>query len=362
MYRIATVVGARPQFVKAAVLSRELKKSGMFEEVLIHTGQHYDLNMSQVFFDEMDIPMPNYQLQVSNLDHGAMTGRMMEEIETIIKEIKPQAVLVYGDTNSTLAGALVAVKLHIPVIHVEAGLRSFNLEMPEEINRILTDRISKLLLCSTQKGIDNLRTEGFESMGKSVVLAGDIMEDSARYYLEKSKTVSRILEELNLDLDKFVLLTCHRAENTNHPGRMNSIIEGINLVAEMNKVVWPVHPRTKELIKKYSLHSNILLIEPVGYFDMLQLIENAKMILTDSGGLQKEAYFFNKFCVTLRDQTEWVELIENGFNKIVGADTQAIVEAYNAFAEQPFIKHIQLYGEGMAGKNMVRAIVAMFEK
>ncbi len=355
-YKIITIVGARPQFIKAAALSRAIRTFSSIEEVLIHTGQHFDENMSNVFFEEMEIPLPNYQLQISGLNHGAMTGRMMEEIEGIVLKEKPNAMLVYGDTNSTLAGALVASKLHIPVIHVEAGLRSFNMEMPEEINRILTDRISSLLLCPTEQAIINLNKEGFETMPITIKLVGDIMEDAALYYKKQSMQKSDVLNKYNLLTDKFVLFTLHRAENTNNSVRMAEIIKGINEVAIECKVVWPVHPRMKNHLASMKLHDNILILDPLGYFDMIELIGQSKLVMTDSGGLQKEAYFFNKFCVTIRDQTEWVELVHHGFNALVGADSNRIFDAFQNFDGKKFDKFVQLYGNGTASLSMVKAI------
>jgi UDP-GlcNAc3NAcA epimerase len=356
MRKIITIVGARPQFIKAAALSRAIRSHSAINEILIHTGQHFDANMSDVFFGEMEIPLPNYQLQIAGLNHGAMTGRMMEEIEGIVLKEKPDAVLVYGDTNSTLAGSLVASKLHIPVIHVEAGLRSFNMEMPEEINRILTDRISALLLCPTEQAIINLKNEGFDKMPIAIELVGDIMEDAALYYKEKSKLKSGVIKRHNLKLDKFILFTLHRAENTNNPARMIEIIKGVNEVASQCKVLWPVHPRMKDQLGTMELNENILIIEPVGYFDMIELIDHSKLVMTDSGGLQKEAYFFNKFCVTIRDQTEWVELVHHGFNALVGADSKRIYQAFQNFDGKKFDKFVQLYGNGTASSAMVKAI------
>lgn len=350
------MVGARPQFIKAAALSRAFRTFSNIVEILIHTGQHFDEKMSNVFFEEMEIPLPNYKLHISGLNHGAMTGRMMEEIEGIILEEKPDAVLVYGDTNSTLAGALVASKLHIPVIHVEAGLRSFNMEMPEEINRILTDRLSSLLLCPTEQAIINLKHEGFDAMPITIKLVGDIMEDAALYYRKQSKEKSSVINKNALMSDKFVLFTLHRAENTNNPVRMTEIIKGLNDIAAECKVVWPVHPRMKNQIESLKLNDDVILIEPVGYFDMIELINESKLVITDSGGLQKEAYFFNKFCITIRDQTEWVELVYHGFNTLVGADSRRILEAFQNMKGKKFDKIVELYGNGGASFSMVKAI------
>jgi len=347
--KILTVVGARPQFVKAAALSRAIEKTGQIEEVIVHTGQHFDFNMSDIFFEEMQIPKPAYQLSISGLSHGAMTGRMMVELEEVVIKEKPDAILVYGDTNSTLAGALVGSKLHIPIIHVEAGLRSFNMKMPEEINRIITDRLSSLLLCPTSQSILNLKEEGFDNFDVQIEHVGDVMEDASLFYVEEAQKRSKIASSIE---GNYVLITCHRAENTDNEDNFKEIVKGLNLIAEESKVVWPVHPRVKEKIKKFTIHPKVTLIDPVGYFEMISLILNAELILTDSGGLQKEAYFFNKFCITMRDQTEWVELVENEFNFLTGADGTKIFETYKNCNERTFEKSVVLYGGGKASEKI----------
>jgi len=296
--KVITIIGARPQFVKAATVSRELKKAGIVE-ILVHTGQHFDHNMSQVFFDEMEIPRPHYNLEISGLNHGAMTGRMLEKIEEVLVKEKPDYVLVYGDTNSTLAGALAAVKLHIPVAHIEAGLRSFEMKMPEEVNRILTDRISKILFCPTQTAIHNLNQEGFQHFDCKVVLSGDVMFDAVNYYQSKIKTHATVIKTLQLEEKPFVLATLHRAENTNDPMRLKSICEAFNEINQEVNIVLPLHPRTKAFLENHHIPIQAHIIEPVGYFDMLELIKNCQLVLTDSGGLQKEAYFFEKFCPSI---------------------------------------------------------------
>lgn len=348
MKKVLTILGARPQFIKAAALSRVILEKNRIEEKIIHTGQHFDKNMSDVFFSEMGIPEPDYKLQVSGLNHGAMTGRMMEQIEKIVEQEKPSAVLVYGDTNSTLAGALVGAKLHVPVIHIEAGLRSFNMNMPEEINRILTDRVSSLLLCPTKQAIENLSKEGFQDFKIEIQQVGDVMEDAAIYYSKVSKEKSNVISQLDLQPGFYNLLTCHRAENTNDEYRLKNILDGVNQIAKDIPVVWPVHPRLAKRLSSFTLHKQIKVVDPVGYFDMLQLIQNSEMILTDSGGLQKEAYFFDKYCVTMRDQTEWIELVEGGYNKIVGANKDKIYAAFRFFCQKPFVKAEALYGGGNA--------------
>ena len=301
--KIVTVIGARPQFIKAATVSRAFHQTGA-QEIIIHTGQHFDANMSEVFFQEMEIPKPHYHLDISNLSHGAMTGRMLEKIEQILISEKPDYVLVYGDTNSTLAGALAAAKLHIPIAHVEAGLRSFDMKMPEEVNRILTDRISSILFCPTQAAITNLNQEGFQHFNNRIVLSGDVMYDAVLFYQQKAKEVSTILGRENLTKNGFVLATIHRAENTNDPARLHEIVNALNEIHLHQPVVLPIHPRTKAYLQSNQIDLNVKMIDPVGYFDMLSLLDNCSLVLTDSGGLQKEAFWFRKHCITLRDQTE----------------------------------------------------------
>lgn len=353
--KLVTVLGARPQFIKAATVSRALKKKGT-TEVIIHTGQHFDANMSDVFFREMEIPTPHYQLNISNLGHGAMTGRMLEKIEEVLITEQPDAVLVFGDTNSTLAGALAAVKLHIPIAHVEAGLRSFEMKMPEEINRILTDRVSRWLFCPTQSAIDNLNNEGFSNFGSQIILAGDVMYDAVLYYQQKAKEISTILKKENLQEDNFILATIHRAENTNDPIRLKEICEALNEIHQQKKVVLPIHPRTKAYLAANNIPLHVQLIDPVGYFDMITLLENCAMVMTDSGGLQKEAFFFKKFCITLRDQTEWIELVTSGANRLVGAKKDKILNAFNDFLSEPFTIDREFYGNGNAAKLVAESI------
>lgn len=354
--KLITILGARPQFVKAASLSRELNKYLGIEEIIVHTGQHFDQNMSDVFFEEMQIPRAKYQLSISGLSHGAMTGKMMEEIEQICLEVNPDAIIVYGDTNSTLAGALVGSKLHIPVIHVEAGLRSFNMQMPEEVNRILTDRVSSLLLCPTETAVKNLNNEGYENFPIQIERTGDVMEDVANFYGANLEFEGELVERLGLKPNVFVLLTCHRAENTNDPQRMREIIEGIKQVSQELPIVWPVHPRMKSSISQYDLPENVLTVDPLGYFDMIRMIKNCALVLTDSGGLQKEAYFFNKYCITMRDQTEWVELVEHGFNQLVGANATRILAGFKKFVNKEFVRDVELYGGGNASRNIAGLI------
>lgn len=352
--KIITVVGARPQFVKAAVVSRELKKHASVKEQIIHTGQHHDANMSDVFFEEMDIPKPAFHLGIHGLGHGAMTGQMLEGIEKVLTQEKPDYVLVYGDTNSTLAGALAASKLLIPVAHVEAGLRSFNMAMPEEQNRILTDRLSSLLFCPTQTAIDNLTKEGYPFTNK-LILSGDVMQDAAMYYAENSEARSTVFKSLGLH--DFVLCTLHRAENTNDLNRLQSIINALEKINIERKVVLPLHPRTQKIMKDAGMKTNLTIIDPVGYFDMLELLKHCSLVMTDSGGLQKEAFFFQKFCITLRDETEWVELINGGFNLLAGADEVKIMQAYSTALTAQCNFNIDLYGGGKAAARIVSELV-----
>lgn len=313
-HRIITVVGARPQFIKAAAVSRALKASSNLEEVLVHTGQHFDENMSDVFFAELGIAPPAFNLGVSGGTHGAMTARMLESIETVLLEQKPAAVMVYGDTNSTLAGALAAVKLHIPAIHVEAGLRSFNRAMPEEVNRVIVDHISSMLLCPTALSVANLKQENIE---KGVSWVGDVMYDTTLHVSSTAKQVSRIVDQLGLKDKHFGVCTLHRAENTNDPTRFARILDYIAGQSRELPLVFPVHPRVRETVKSWATKlPGVTVIDPVGYIDMHRLLAGAALILTDSGGLQKEAYFHRVPCITLRDETEWTETIEAGWNRL----------------------------------------------
>lgn len=279
MKRIVTILGARPQFIKAAVLSRIISSKKEIDEVIVHTGQHFDSNMSDVFFEEMEIPKPKYNLDINGLGHGAMTGQMLEKIEKVLLDERPDAIVIYGDTNSTIAGALAAKKLNIKVIHIEAGLRSFNMQMPEEINRILTDRISDLLLCPTDTAIQNLKNEGFENMDAKVVKCGDIMKDAVEFYSKISSEKSMVVDRLNLRNKNFVLATIHRQENTDDLSKLKSIFEGLESISKEMRVILPLHPRTRKILDKNSLKYDISLIEPVGYFDMMDCLKIAKWLL-----------------------------------------------------------------------------------
>lgn len=358
-FKIVTIVGARPQFVKAAALSREFAKHDNIEEIIVHTGQHFDANMSGIFFNEMEIPVCKYNLDVNGVGHGAMTGRMLEGIEKLLLDEKPDLLLVYGDTNSTLAGALAAKKIHIKVAHVEAGLRSFNMEMPEEVNRILTDRISDILFCPTDSAIENLNKEGYKNLGIQVVKSGDVMQDAAMFYAKTSEEKSQVIQNLKLKGKSFTLCTLHRAENTDDVNRLKSIAEALSEIHETCKVVLPLHPRTKAKLGQYGIELPVTLIDPVGYFDMIELLKNCDFVMTDSGGLQKEAFFFQKPCLTMRDETEWVELIKGGFNELVGADKSKIIEGYKSLKSTSIDFSVDLYGGGKASANIARSILSL---
>ncbi len=346
--KIVTVLGARPQFVKASVVSRALRGVPALTEIVIHTGQHFDPNMSAVFFDELGMAQPAHQLDIHGGGHGQMTGRMLADIEHVLLHERPDAVLVYGDTNSTLAGALAAVKLHIPVAHVEAGLRSFNLRMPEEINRIVTDRVSRWLFAPTEAAVQHLAGEG--TAANRVVQVGDVMFDVALEHGARVDPHGRVLGRLGLPARSFALVTAHRAENTDDPVRLDAIARGLAIVAKTLPVVWPVHPRTRNALHARGLmilaQPPLHLIDPVGYLDMLQLERFAAVIATDSGGVQKEAFFHGVPCVTLRDETEWTELVEAGWNRLappVAADAvaQAVLQAIGTRGAP-----VQPYGSG----------------
>lgn len=375
--KILTILGARPQFIKAGSVSREIAKHKEIEEIIVHTGQHYDANMSDIFFDEMQIPKPNYFLGIGGKSHGAMTGQMIEKIEEVALKEKPDWMMVYGDTNSTLAGAIVASKLHIKLAHVEAGLRSFNMKMPEEVNRILTDRVSTILFCPTDTAVKNLKAEGFpfplaNNRQQLIINVGDVMQDGAMFYRRNlAKKPNLTNSDSCLVTNKttnhqppitkpFILCTIHRAENTDDENRLRNIFEALSEIAKEKQVILPLHPRTKKILKEYSLNTNHLtLIDPVGYLEMVWLIDNCELVMTDSGGLQKEAYFFGKQCITLRDETEWVELVECGANTLAGADKNKILEAYKN--RQPLITNHQaldLYGGGKASEKIIKELLS----
>jgi UDP-GlcNAc3NAcA epimerase len=356
--KITTIIGARPQFIKAAVVSRAIadsnklaaSNSSIVTEVIVHTGQHYDHNMSEVFFKELEIPEPHLNLEVGSGYHGQQTGQMLIKLEEVMLSEKPDWVLVYGDTNSTLAGALAAVKLHIPVAHVEAGLRSFNKSMPEEHNRVLTDHCSDLLFCPTSAAVKNLKIEGVTN---GVHRVGDVMFDSVLFNTELATKRSKILETLKLQNKAYALATVHRAENTDDSHRLQAIFEALEKISsEGLRVVLPLHPRTRKLYDALRFSgAKIKIIEPVSYLDMLQLEQQARLILTDSGGVQKEAYWMKVPCITLRDETEWIETVEAGWNILAGADRDKIVESAKT-SRKPSKQH-PTYGDGKAGEKIV---------
>lgn len=347
--KILTVVGARPQFIKAAAVSNIIRKE--HEEILVHTGQHYDENMSKIFFEELKIPLPNYNLGVGSGGHGTQTGTMLIKLEELYMKEKPDMILVYGDTNSTFAGAFCASKLLIPVAHIEAGLRSFNMNMPEEQNRILTDHISKYLFVPTTSAVKNLSAEGIT---KGVHNVGDVMYDATLNFTEISKEKSVIMDKHDLYQQEFILATIHRAENTNDITRLKNIIEALNESGQ--KIILPLHPRTKKYMDDYGLtfNNNIKIIDPVGYLDMINLEMHCKKILTDSGGVQKEAFFMNKPCITMRDETEWVETVENGWNIVVGTDKAKILDGIVNFIPQKAQQNI--FGDGHAAEKILKII------
>ena len=378
--KIATIIGARPQFIKAAVVSRAISESNklvtsnssLVTEVIVHTGQHYDRNMSDVFFEEMNIPRPDYLLDINGLSHGAMTGQMLEKVEEVLVKEKPDIVLVYGDTNTTLAGALAAAKLHIPIAHVEAGLRSFNRRMPEEINRVLIDHVANFLFCPTKQAVKNLKYEGIGNESSSahelvsssdhstydlppkVAMVGDVMLDAAMHYKKFSRKPQGDLPQ------KFILSTIHRAENTDNDENLQSIFKGLEKISQEIPIILPLHPRAQKAIKELNLqisNTPIHIVEPVSYLEMIYLLKKCSAVMTDSGGLQKEAFFFKKPCVTLRNETEWVELVENGFNYLAGAKAETIYDTYKNYVEKKYNYNLELYGDGKAGGKIVDFLI-----
>lgn len=374
MKKILSVIGARPQFVKAASVSRAISESQTLSEIIIHTGQHFDKDMSEVFFTEMGIPEPALNMGISGGSHGSMTGRMIIELEKIILDKKPDCVLIYGDTNSTLAGALAAAKLQIPVAHVEAGLRSYNRSMPEEINRIMADRISSLLFVPSEKAAENLRAEGIGSdlpdvtqghgafaEKAEIIVTGDVMADTIRLFRDKASRESSIYDRIGIKPCKYFAATVHRPENTDNPENLKSIFSAFKMLAETAPVVIPVHPRTKKVINDLSIEipEGIIAVNPLSYLEMLALMGNAICILTDSGGMQKEALILGKPCITMRTETEWIETVESGWNIVTGVNPERIMAAYQSFKnklagnEKP---PVNLYGDGHASEKIVRAL------
>lgn len=377
MIKIANIIGARPQFIKYFPISKAIGKvafdSGVtINEVLIHSGQHYDYNMSKLFFDELGIRDPDYHLGVGSGLHGRQTGLILQKIEPVLAKERPDIVMVFGDTNSTLAAALGAAKLHIPVAHIEAGLRSFNRRMPEEINRVLTDQVSTFLFCPTKKAVENLKKEGIpsESLSTSpisphVYLVGDVMFDVFLRLCKQSSQKSNILQKLSYELsieNGFVLCTLHRAENTDDPKSLSAIFSALDQIAHETPIILPMHPRTKKSVQAFhprfsSPPSRLKIISPLGYLDILDLLSNCSLVMTDSGGLQKEAFFSGKPCVTLRDETEWVELVEYGFNKVVGSDSERIYEGYILMRDKKIDTELKLYGDGKASKKIISCLL-----
>lgn len=352
--KIVTILGARPQFIKAAVVSRSLSQSHDIQEVIVHTGQHFDSNMSQLFFEEMGLHVPDYNLGIHGLPHGALTGRMMERIEEVLMSEGPDWVLVYGDTDSTLAGALTAKKLHIRVAHVEAGLRSYNEAMPEEINRILTDRISDLLFCPSEMAVNQLRNEGRLANGAKVVMSGDVMKDAARLFSPQMRKPAADLPS------RFALCTFHRTENVDNPQVLKPLLYALELTCNTIPIVCPLHPHTRKSLQGIGYpiaKSPIQFIDPVGYLEMLYLLDHSTMVMTDSGGLQKEAYYMRKYCVTLRNETEWTELVGCGYNHVVGTEPMNILQTVQNLIDVPPVFPIELYGDGHAAEVIAKTLV-----
>ncbi len=378
MKKVITIIGARPQIIKASAISRAIKQkfSSQLEEILVHTGQHYDENMSKLFFEELAIPEPAYNLNVGSGSHGAQTAKMIDGLEQLFQKENPDAVIVYGDTNSTIAGALAAVKIHIPVVHIEAGLRSFNKQMPEEINRIACDHMSTLLFTPTKTGLLNLTNEGFKEQNlpasvdaPKVYHCGDIMYDNSLYFSTVSDEKSTVLKKLNLEQGNFILCTIHRDANTDHSEKLTAIFEALLQIQEQSgqKIVLPLHPRTKSklqenvapsVFQKVTNNPSILIIEPVGFLDVIALEKNASIIVTDSGGLQKEAFFFQKPCIILRPQTEWIEIVENGNAVLTDADNKKIVEAFEKLTSEKGFSYPPFYGDGNAAAFICEKILS----
>ena len=355
MMKIASVVGARPNFVKLAPVSRELRKR--FNEIIIHTGQHYNYEMDKIFFDDLKIPVPDYHLGIGSGSHGQQTGDMLRKVEKILVAEKPDAVLVFGDTNSTLAGALAAAKLHIKVIHVEAGLRSYDRKMPEEVNRVLVDHCSDLLLCPTQTAVENLQKEG---LTQDVYLTGDVMVDVEMDCIQIAEKRSHILEDLGLEPKGYCLATVHRASNTDDPRKAQAIAEALQ---EVGNIIFPCHPRAEKCLRQYGLWDDLSkkvgIIKPVGYLDMLMLEKNARLIFTDSGGVQKEAYLLGVPCITLRDETEWIETIQDGWNILAGANKDYIIELARSFMPNKIRQEV--FGKGDASRKTADLVKNLFQ-
>lgn len=361
MFKIATIVGARPQFIKAAAISRQIKKHYPgIQEILVHTGQHYDRNMSEIFFEELDLNAPDYNLQIGSDLHGAQTAKMLASIEQVLIKEQPNLVLLYGDTNSTLAGSLAAVKLHIPIAHVEAGLRSFNKHIPEEVNRIVADHMADFLFAPTVTSFKQLEKEGISL--EKIFLSGDVMYDNALYYRSKALEKSKILEKLQVLPKKYILLTLHRADKTNQISRLKIIVEAICDLSKSHHIVFPVHPGTKHQLEKHDLLNVLLkakvsIIEPLGFLDMLQLEQHASLIITDSGGVQKEAFFYRVPCVVLQEETPWVELVELGWNYLASPiEKENILNIVSIAMNSNPKEAVSPYGEGDAAEKIMQVL------
>lgn len=365
MLKVMTILGARPQFIKAAAVSRAIaelnSKKKILNEIIVHTGQHYDVNMSDIFFNEMKIPKPNYNLNVNGLSQGAMTGQMIVKLEELMIKEQPHIVLLYGDTNSTLAGALTARKLNIPIVHIEGGLRNFDLTIPEDVNRILTDRISNVIFYSTDSAKRNLIQEGFEHFPIKLIRTGDLMADTVFYYSKIAEQESKILDKLNLNGKKFDLLTVHRNSNVQEHN-LKEIISALNKLSKEKLIVFPIHPNTRKKIESYNidLNTNIMMIEPVGYFDMLMLLGTCNFVITDSGGLQRESYLMKKKSLLLMEYTPWEELIDNGFSSISKINSQEIVQNYNTMLSNRPDFNLSLYGDGTTAQVIVKEIIKLY--
>jgi UDP-GlcNAc3NAcA epimerase len=381
MKKIVTIIGARPQIIKSAALSRAIKNhfSESITEIIVHTGQHYDENMSQVFFDELGIPAPNYNLNVGSGSHGKQTAIMISGIEEILLNEKPVAIVLYGDTNSTLAGAIAASKIHVPIIHIEAGLRSFNKSMPEEVNRIMCDHVSTLLFSPTQTGFDNLIREGFQpdaqqpyhANNPKIYHSGDVMYDNSLFFSEFAETNTTIIQDNNLEKGKFILATIHRNNNTDEPVRLNALFNALYKIIENNSVdvLLPLHPRTEklleknlnqELYQKIKSNAHFKIIKPVSFIEMIALEKYCSIVITDSGGVQKEAFYFKKPCVILRPETEWVELVNCGTAIIADADEQKIIEAFNTLISKSNMQFPDIYGDGKTAEFICKEILNHF--
>ena len=372
MIKLLTIIGARPQFIKAAAISRVVRNvfADSISEAILHTGQHYDANMSQVFFKELGIPNPNYNLGVGSASHGTQTARIIQGVEDILMNEDFDGIILYGDTNSTLAGAIAASKLSVPIFHIEAGLRSFNMTMPEEINRIVCDQLSSILFAPTQTAVNNLVDEGLASSSahfsqgrtRRIMNVGDVMYDNAIYFSEIAESRSSILEDYSVKPGNYILATVHRDFNTDVPERINAIFKALSCISDSYSIpiILPLHPRTRKHLPD-SISQGIRIIPPASFFDILKLEKNARIIMTDSGGLQKEAFFFSKPCVILRPETEWLEIIDNGAGILADADYNAIINAYKVLSDKR-IHFPPLFGDGHAAEKILSAILDFFEK